>query len=467
MGGADEARNQQIATLKNLFYTEKGPETNGAEIRLDDSITGIYEDMPLCRWRYTFLPAFQTVLNVWQPQYTHMFEGIIAGPKPWLYVHLQLPGGTENLGKPEYDLKIGTQAPMVGTLMRVVSAQRSEDSRLILVVQGISRVRVLEATQMLPYSRANVQLLPDFEQLEAYQQSASRMLEAADPQDQFGELDLGVPRLNDQPEWCRTVALAGAVAEERQWEVYEAAHPVEQINNMSPLVPFNFSVEALCSKKASLHADKAIHAAATQAVVVRDTTKTLVRDASDISSNGNQLSPPPAISPVLSRQDLVSAGLLVDAGRTELGRIGKERCSTGATLEDVEIAVWKELDRLLAMAARDYDRPSLPIPSSLLSLLPPPPRDGWEEPFFLGKVAAQLESTDGSAAAQGFERVGMYYPSRRRAARLSWTVCALLGGGGPLQTVLEAQGTRDRLEIVLGWLIALRKAADKGGEGEK
>eukprot|EP00961_Rhodomonas_salina_P000890 12686-Rhodomonas_salina.1 len=60
MGGADEARNQQIATLKNLFYTEKGPETNGAEIRLDDSITGIYEDMPLCRWRYTFLPAFQT-----------------------------------------------------------------------------------------------------------------------------------------------------------------------------------------------------------------------------------------------------------------------------------------------------------------------------------------------------------------------------------------------------------------------
>jgi Lon protease-like protein len=147
------------------------------------------------------------MLNVWQPQYTHMFEGIISGPKPWLYVHLQLPGGTENLGKPEFDLRIGTQAPMVGTLMRIVSVERSEDARLILAVQGISRVRVLEATQTLPYSRANVQLLPDIEQWQAYEPRAAKTLEAADTTEQWGELDLGVPRLNDQPVCQRQIQI--------------------------------------------------------------------------------------------------------------------------------------------------------------------------------------------------------------------------------------------------------------------
>ncbi len=58
-------------------------------------------------------------------------------------------------------------------------------------------------------------------------------------------------------------------------------------------------------------------------------------------------------------------------------------------------------------------------------------------------------------------RVRLTLTLRGLTARLSWTVCALLGGGGPLQTVLQAKGTRDRLEIVLGWLLALRKNAGK------
>jgi Lon protease-like protein len=43
--------------------------------------------------------------------------------------------------------------------MRVVGAERREDSRLTCVVQGLARVRVLEQTQKAPYVRATVQVL--------------------------------------------------------------------------------------------------------------------------------------------------------------------------------------------------------------------------------------------------------------------------------------------------------------------
>ena len=55
------------------------------------------------------------------------------------------------------------KTPRVGVLMRVVSATRNADSRLTCVVQGLSRVRVIEETQKEPYQRATVQMLPDDE----------------------------------------------------------------------------------------------------------------------------------------------------------------------------------------------------------------------------------------------------------------------------------------------------------------
>lgn len=75
------------------------------------------------------LPGFQNMLNVWQPRYTHMFERVMAGPKPWLFGHLHLPGGTANLGKPGTGLDWRTSsnlgekkdhAPVIGTLMQVL-----------------------------------------------------------------------------------------------------------------------------------------------------------------------------------------------------------------------------------------------------------------------------------------------------------------------------------------------------------
>ena len=53
----------------------------------------------------------------------------VATPPPHYYLHVLLPGGTDSLGKPEYELSPGTQAPLVGTLVKITLAQREEDSR--------------------------------------------------------------------------------------------------------------------------------------------------------------------------------------------------------------------------------------------------------------------------------------------------------------------------------------------------
>ena len=99
--GMDEERNAQIAALKKTFYSSsdsepksKEPGATSSDKQSDKQISllGVLQDMPLCRWEMMMLPGFNSVLNVWQPMYVHMFETIIAQDEPWYYVHLQTPG---------------------------------------------------------------------------------------------------------------------------------------------------------------------------------------------------------------------------------------------------------------------------------------------------------------------------------------------------------------------------------------
>lgn len=76
------------------------------------------------------------------PHYVHMFERVLAGPKPFLYGHLYTPGGSESLGRPEYALHPGTQAPLVGTLMHVLAHDRLPDGRIIIIACGVGRFKV-------------------------------------------------------------------------------------------------------------------------------------------------------------------------------------------------------------------------------------------------------------------------------------------------------------------------------------
>lgn len=48
-----------------------------------------------------------------------MFEGVFSNPRPWVFGHLLLPGGSKSLGLPTHSLTSGSQAPLVGVLMQV------------------------------------------------------------------------------------------------------------------------------------------------------------------------------------------------------------------------------------------------------------------------------------------------------------------------------------------------------------
>ena len=171
-GGADPERNAQLASLKKMFFQPDEEQTGP----IHDS--GLMLDMPLCRWSWVLLPGQQLQLNVWQPQYTLMFEKILSAGPPYYYHHVLLPGGAESLGDPKYELRPGTQAPLAGTLCRIVLFQREPDGRLSLVVQGLARGLVLKETQALPYARGHVQLLPDAEALLAGARAAAALVDS-------------------------------------------------------------------------------------------------------------------------------------------------------------------------------------------------------------------------------------------------------------------------------------------------
>ena len=147
-GGEDADRNAAVASLKSLFYAPDPPKDLPG--RRDASRLSLMLDVPLCRWSFEILPHQQAALNVFQPQYTHMFEALLSRPPPHYYVHVLLPGGTQSLGQPEYELKPGTEAPLAGTLMEVIHVRREPDSRLSLIVRGLSRGVVVRATQASP-----------------------------------------------------------------------------------------------------------------------------------------------------------------------------------------------------------------------------------------------------------------------------------------------------------------------------
>lgn len=166
-GGENEQRNAALAALRRSFLASSAEAEERPSGEAEDaSKLGLHLDVAVCRWGFPMLPHHRTVLNVYQAQYTLAFEKLLATPEPWLYAHVMLPGGVDNLGNPDYALAAAdSKAPHHGTLMQVVAVQRETDARLTLIVQGLSRGVALRCTQALPYARADFQLLPDDEML--------------------------------------------------------------------------------------------------------------------------------------------------------------------------------------------------------------------------------------------------------------------------------------------------------------
>ena len=438
-GGGDEERNAQLASLRKMFDT---PSTDGAASteKEDARALGMFLDMPLCRFSWCILPAQQVTLNIWQPQYTLMFQSLLAEPGPHYYFHVLLPGGADSLGKEGYELRPGTKSSLVGTLMRVSFAQREQDSRLTLVVQGLARGVVLRPTQDLPYSRGDVLLLPDAEALRDAARAAAvrlRPLPSADA------LFSSTRR--------RMVAAAAVGDAEHHWP-YEATQLAVDGNGLSPLCAFNASAATSLGAAAAAAVDAA-----------------LARTPMPPADDGDGLD----ADELLGAKALTALDAAVDAVAEEGDDDGGEAAAeTAAALERLEQQVWVETDELLRIlqrgaAAAGVGR-DVPVPSQLLGLLPPPPDGGWPEGFKLAAADERLRARYAAAAAEegppGAMRATAYvpadaaYPARRRAERLSYAIWTIVGnqkvgvnaqGGSPLQAVLEVDETADRLRMVL------------------
>lgn len=182
---SEEEMNRRMELVRNLQETYYKSE-NGPAPTLDES-TGIVTNLPLWRVSWTELPGRANVLNVHEPMYTNMFETILnRPPHTWYVGHLFLPGGSNSLrsGDDRYQLKswqdyydcstsqhhdgipaMNARTAVVGTLMKIVDFRRLQDGRLCILVHAMERFVVQDAIQNLPYSIANVQILPDYEQL--------------------------------------------------------------------------------------------------------------------------------------------------------------------------------------------------------------------------------------------------------------------------------------------------------------
>ena len=83
-----------VRQIQKSFYRDDGSSAPGtAAVSAVDAATGSVHNVPLWRVQWTELPGYQNVLNVHVAHYTHMFQSIVHGPPPWLFVHLHLHGG--------------------------------------------------------------------------------------------------------------------------------------------------------------------------------------------------------------------------------------------------------------------------------------------------------------------------------------------------------------------------------------
>ena len=428
-GGRDELRNADVRALKALFYQEEAAAT-AASAAMEAAQLGLLKDIPLARFQMVLLPHQQAAFNIFQPQLVHCFETLLATEPPWLYLHALLPGGADNLGNPEFALPglgadggVGSQATLQGTLMQVVAFERRPDARISLVCQGVARAAVVRGTQALPYSRADVQLLPDAEQLASAVRSA---------------------RLRERGAGCEEVslvALTAAIAEEHCWREYEFAPVgIESVaTGLAPFASFNPAEATACARAAAKLAATA--------------------DAGNDAGGGKEEEE--------EEEEEDECGVLEGVMAEAMAAAGDEsENESESSLELAELQVWLELDALFRTLKLRRGGP-MPAPAQLLSLLPCPPAAGWPDAFQLDEAANALRESalrespataDGDASEPFVPHSKTEYASRRRQQRLSCAVWPVLSrDNNELQRALEATSTKERLRLAARKVRELRE----------
>ena len=159
------ARMNMVRQLQQAFYQ------NEDKILPPEKGSTIIKDLPLWRVQWTELPGFQNTLNVHVAHYTNMFQKIMySDAKQKYFGHIYLPGGSENLDNPEYRLEEGTKSTIFGVLMQIADYKQMDDGRFVMIVQALEKFRIVQAQRHhSPYAIATVEILPDYEIIEAFE----------------------------------------------------------------------------------------------------------------------------------------------------------------------------------------------------------------------------------------------------------------------------------------------------------
>jgi len=410
-----------------------GTENNNKDeewLQTDSNDCAILHNVPLWRVQWVELPGLQNVLNVHVAHYTHMFLKIIYEcPKPWLYGHVYLPDGSENLGNPDYFLNPDQNKNNVtytGTLMQITDFKEQEDGRLTLVVQALERMTIVgEAKQHVPYAVASkIQIDPDMECFETY------CLRLAGNSSLDYELFMAYARS------CQSMV----VKEVELLRDYEFRKPLpveleEQIVFLSPLSQVNASTP--------------VDYANMNGRLLDSFQKRLRKEAEEKGIDELLLLTSDSSGLTKQLQEILEA----PRNRFTFVEVAKK-----------EREVWIQIDAMLKAFQKlqpELDCSKI-IPVELLSLLPEEIED-WPKGFQItkwAKDAGEKSQYAGSSSTEGvvpFVRLDESWPQLRRAGRLSYLVWLLLettvGGGGidgeHRNIVLETSQIDKRLQMVI------------------
>ena len=374
----------------------------------------VLNDLPLWRVQWVALPGWNQQLHVHVPHYVDMLNNIGEGG---LFGHLLLPGGSENLGKEQYRLVEGTDAALSGSLMAVRQLERMPDGRLLVLATALCRFRVRRATQTTPYSRADVEIDADDEEVREWASEARSVLE----------------------QWSRARADRGRTG--------GVPGDDATLRRLSRQAAASSSSSGPC--RSTMRSAHCCAAAAAAAAAAREATEAV------LAREGRRLD-------ATAGWD-AGAAAAAEGAEAEAALEAADDGAAAALLE-LERSAWIELVACLQLsralrqpgAASDAE---VELPEPLLMMRPPPPDGGWPPATPLAPLpAAWLASM----------------PPLRRAQRLSFLIPALLPQLHR-QEALEARGTADRLQMEvdhlrecrqrLAALVALQKESGEGGAG--
>lgn len=424
--GRKRQRMELVRSLQGSFYHTATRERPAAAYHRP---TGRVHNLPLWRVGWNEALGRTNVLNVHEAMYTNMFEHVLHQEPPWYVGHLYLPQGSRNIKSPAHALRdwesleptlaspsTKTTAPhasnrhmdnddwneqssVLGALLRIVDYRRMGDGRLLLLVQALERFVVTDVIQTLPYSVANVQIVPDLE-----------------------EVDADVDWIGKESESSRTVPWArGEAVRESfdRWHRYE--YDAETVLPLPVAAELSTgAVLGTALRQVLPHAryarDTNVAALALERLPdgpsiehTEPTPESLVHD----SAHG--LAPTPSSHCTLE-QRLLQKGILREPFLNEELQ--------ALTLDDLERRLWIVLDSY-------FKTSRAPLSSHLLGLLPPE-ITSWPKGFVLQHVCHAMQANtdhDGGDATDTnkfVHAVSVDYPKDRRQKRLSYTAASLL-----------------------------------------